>query len=30
VPGKPLILGFLDIPGTNRHQQVEVVSETIP
>ena len=30
VSGKPLILGSLDIPGTNRHQQVEVISETIP
>ncbi len=30
VPGKPLILGSLDIPGTNRRQQVEVVSEAIP
>jgi type II secretory pathway component GspD/PulD (secretin) len=30
VPGKPLILGSLDIPGTSRHQQVEVVSEAIP
>jgi type II secretory pathway component GspD/PulD (secretin) len=30
VPGKPLILGSLDIPGTNRHQQVEVLSEAIP
>ena len=30
VPGKPLVLGSLDIPGTNRHQQVEVVSEVIP
>jgi type II secretory pathway component GspD/PulD (secretin) len=30
VSGKPLILGSLDIPGTNRHQQVEVVSEAIP
>jgi type II secretory pathway component GspD/PulD (secretin) len=30
VPGKPLILGSLDIPGTNRHQQLEVVSEAIP
>src|ERR1700761_5185949 len=29
-PGKPLILGSLDIPGTNRHQQVEIVSEAIP
>jgi hypothetical protein len=30
VPGKTLILGSLDIPGTNRHQQVEVISEAIP
>lgn len=30
VPGKPLILGSLDIPGTNRHQQVEVTAEAIP
>jgi type II secretory pathway component GspD/PulD (secretin) len=30
VPGKPVILGSLDLPGTNRHQQVEVVAETIP
>ena len=30
VPGKPLILGSLDIPGTNRHQQVEVIAEAIP
>jgi type II secretory pathway component GspD/PulD (secretin) len=30
VPGKPLILGSLDLPGTNRRQQVEVVAETIP
>jgi type II secretory pathway component GspD/PulD (secretin) len=30
VPGKPLILGSLDLPGTNRHQQVEVVAEAIP
>ena len=30
VPGKPLILGSLDIPGTNRHQQVEVAAEAIP
>ncbi len=30
VPGKPLILGSLDLPGTNRRQQVEVVAESIP
>jgi hypothetical protein len=30
VPGKPLILGYLDLPGTNRRQQVEVLAETIP
>jgi hypothetical protein len=30
VPGKPLVLGSLDIPGTNRHQQVEVTAEAIP
>ena len=30
VPGKPLVLGSLDIPGTSRHQQVEVVAEAIP
>ncbi len=30
VPGKPLILGSLDLPGTSRHQQVEVVAEAIP
>jgi type II secretory pathway component GspD/PulD (secretin) len=30
VPGKPLVIGSLDMPGTNRHQQVEVVAETIP
>jgi hypothetical protein len=23
LPGNPLILGSLDLPGTNRHQQVE-------
>ena len=28
-PGKPLILGSLDIPGTTRHQEVEVVSELV-
>jgi hypothetical protein len=30
VPGTSLILGSLDIPGTHRHQQVEVISEAIP
>lgn len=30
LPGKPVILGSLDLPGTNRRQQVEVVAETIP
>jgi type II secretory pathway component GspD/PulD (secretin) len=30
VPGKPLILGSLDIPGISRHQQVEVTAEAIP
>jgi type II secretory pathway component GspD/PulD (secretin) len=30
VLGKPLIIGSLDVPGTNRHQQVEVVAEAIP
>lgn len=29
VPGKPLVLGSLDIPGSTRHQQVEVVSELV-
>ena len=28
-PGKPLVLGSLDVPGTTRHQEVEVVSEVI-
>jgi type II secretory pathway component GspD/PulD (secretin) len=27
--GKPLVLGSLDIPGTTRHQEVEVVSELV-
>ena len=30
VPGKPIILGSLDLPGTSRRQQVEVVAETVP
>jgi type II secretory pathway component GspD/PulD (secretin) len=29
VPGKPLVLGSLDIPGTTRHQEVEVVAELV-
>jgi hypothetical protein len=29
VQGKPLVLGSLDIPGSNRHQEVEVVSELV-
>lgn len=29
VQGKPLVLGSLDIPGTTRHQEVEVVSELV-
>ena len=28
-PGKPLILGSLDIPGSTRHQDVEVVMEVV-
>jgi type II secretory pathway component GspD/PulD (secretin) len=28
-PGKPLVLGSLDIPGSTRHQDVEVVSELV-
>jgi hypothetical protein len=27
--GKPLVIGSLDIPGTTRHQEVEVVSEAL-
>ena len=29
-PGKPLMLGSLDIPGTARRQQIEVISEPVP
>jgi type II secretory pathway component GspD/PulD (secretin) len=29
VPGKPLVLGSLDIPGTTRHQEIEVVAEPV-
>jgi type II secretory pathway component GspD/PulD (secretin) len=28
-PGKPLVLGSLDIPGTTQHQQIEVTAELI-
>jgi type II secretory pathway component GspD/PulD (secretin) len=30
VPGKPVVLGSLDIPGSTRHQEVEVEVETLP
>ncbi|MEA3005048.1 MAG: hypothetical protein QOI94_317 [Acidobacteriaceae bacterium] len=29
VQGKPLVLGSLDIPGSTRHQEVEVLSELV-
>jgi hypothetical protein len=29
VQGKPLVLGALDVPGSTRHQEVEVVSELV-
>jgi type II secretory pathway component GspD/PulD (secretin) len=29
VQGKPLVLGSLDVPGSTRHQEVEVVSELL-
>jgi type II secretory pathway component GspD/PulD (secretin) len=29
VPGKPLVLGSLDIPGTTRREEVSVVSELV-
>jgi type II secretory pathway component GspD/PulD (secretin) len=29
-PGKPVVLGSLDIPGTTRHEEVEVTVEPIP
>ncbi len=28
-PGKPAVLGSLDVPGSTRHQEVEVVSELV-
>ena len=30
VPGKPLVLGSLDIPGTTRREEIQVVSELVP
>jgi hypothetical protein len=29
VQGKPLVIGSLDVPGSTRHQEVEVVSELV-
>ncbi len=29
VQGKPLVLGSLDVPGSSRHQEIEVVSELV-
>jgi len=29
VPGKPLVLGSLDTPGTTRHEEVEVIAELV-
>ncbi|MGA7351465.1 MAG: hypothetical protein WBX06_09930 [Acidobacteriaceae bacterium] len=29
-PGKPLVLGSIDVPGTTRHEEVEVTVEPIP
>jgi type II secretory pathway component GspD/PulD (secretin) len=28
-PGKPLVLGSLDVPGSTRHQEIEVVMEVV-
>jgi hypothetical protein len=28
-PGKPMVLGSLDIPGTTRHEEIEVVSDLV-
>jgi hypothetical protein len=28
-PGKPMVLGSLDIPGTTQHEEIEVVSELV-
>jgi hypothetical protein len=29
MPGKPLVLGSLDMPGSTRHMDVEVVAELV-
>ncbi len=29
VPGKPLVIGSLDMPGSTRHQEIEVASELV-
>ncbi len=29
VPSKPLVLGSLDVPGTTRHEEIEVVAEPV-
>jgi len=30
VPGKPVALGSIDIPGTTRHQDIEALAELVP
>jgi type II secretory pathway component GspD/PulD (secretin) len=30
VPGKPIAVGSIDIPGTTRHQDIEAVAELVP
>ena len=30
VLAKPLVLGSIDIPGTTRHEDIEVVAELVP
>jgi hypothetical protein len=29
VPGKPMLLGSLDLPGSTRRQEIEVISELV-
>ena len=29
VPGKPLVLGSIDVPGSTRHEEIEVVVESV-
>jgi hypothetical protein len=29
-PGKPLVLGSVDVPGATRHEEVEVTVEPVP